>query len=741
MVADEVAAMTAERPLGAARFGDTIVDSPPTARRLHRRRRPSGAPPPLPRSLGRTGTGWLIVLVAAVAWVIVIYNSPAARRATDRVDAAILRAIADVRSDWLTDAMGAISRFGLGWGISAIAIALVIALMVLKRWRHLFTLVGCLAFGDIALGVMYEGFTRPRPYDVTIIGDWYGFSLPAAQIALVTILGIGISYSLVVAGRPRTIAKLVTAVVVFVFGISQLYLATFHPFDLLVGTVLAVGIGVNAFRFFTPNEVFPVTYGGGKTAHLDVGGRRGEAVKQAVLEQLGLTVLDIKPVGLEGSGGSTPLRLRVEGNPDLYLFAKLYAMNHVRADRWYKLGRTILYGRLEDEAPFQSVRRLVEYEDYAARLLRDVGIPTAQSYGIVEMTPEREYLLVTEFFDGAEEIGEAEVDDDVIDEGLRIVRQLWDAGLAHRDIKPANLLVQEGHVRLIDVFFVQVRPSPWRQAVDLANMMLVLAVRSDAPRVYEAALRYFTPDEIAEAFAAARGVASPTQLRTVMKRDPRDLLVQFREMAPARQAISLQRWNFKRLLLTLALLFAVILAFGLTANLLLPGAREAVPGGVDCGTNDTMILMAQAVPSASSVPCVASLPAGWTLGAVEVERDRGEFSLDSDRAGKKAVVVTLRPRRDCARGTGPQVPSDEPGMRRFERPEQLPPHVRTVRTYLLSGACVTYRVDLDSRETSALLFDIDTALGFQHRAALVDAVRDRSGLRLCGAGVPCPGGS
>ena len=56
-------------------------------------------------------------------------------------------------------------------------------------------------------------------------------------------------------------------------------------------------------------------------------------------------------------------------------------MSHVRADRWYKLGRTILYGNLEDEAPFQSVRRLVEYEDYAVRLLRDVGIPTAAPSG------------------------------------------------------------------------------------------------------------------------------------------------------------------------------------------------------------------------------------------------------------------------------------------------------------------------------------------------------------------------
>ena len=179
---------------------------------------------------------------------------------------------------------------------------------------------------------------------------------------------------------------------------------------------------------------------------------------------------------------------------------------------------------MEDEAPFQSVQRLVEYEDYGLRLMRDSGILTATPYGIVEMTPAREYLLLTEFFDGAEEIGDADVDDAIIDEGLLLIRQLWDSGLAHRDIKPANLLVRDGKVLLIDVAFMQLRPSPWRQAVDLANMMLVLAVRTDADRVYQRALRFFTADEIAEAFAAARGVASPTQLRTVMKKDGRDLL-------------------------------------------------------------------------------------------------------------------------------------------------------------------------------------------------------------------------
>jgi tRNA A-37 threonylcarbamoyl transferase component Bud32 len=350
---------------------------------------------------------------------------------------------------------------------------------------------------------------------------------------------------------------------------ARLYLAVDRPTDAGFAAIFGVAVALVAFRWFTPNEVFPVTYKRGKSAHLDVGGRRGEAIVKAVGDQLGLTVLDAKPVGLEGSGGSTPLRLRIaatETEPEQYLFAKLYAKNHVRADRWYKLGRTILYGALEDEAPFQSVRRFVEYEDYTLRLLEDTGIPTAKPYGIVEITPEREYMIVTEFFKGAVEISEAEVDDRVIHGGLKLIRDLWDAGLAHRDIKPANLMVRDGEVLLIDVFFVQVRPSPWRQAVDLANMMLVLALKSDAPSVYSAALEYFTPDEIAEAFAATRGIASPTQLRNEMKKDGRDLVAEFRALAPEREPIPIQRWSLRRVGLTAMVLFLSLLSLLLLVN-------------------------------------------------------------------------------------------------------------------------------------------------------------------------------
>jgi serine/threonine protein kinase len=159
-------------------------------------------------------------------------------------------------------------------------------------------------------------------------------------------------------------------------------------------------------------------------------------------------------------------------------------------------------------------------------------------------------MLVTEFFDNARNLGDAQVDDTVIDEGLAIVRALWDIGVAHRDIKPANLLVRDGHLQLVDVSGLEVRPSPWRQAIDLSNMLLVLALRTDPERVYARATKVFTPDEIAEAVACAVGMTIPTELQAKLKADGRPLLDRFRQLAPARKPISIQRWSAQRLLLT-----------------------------------------------------------------------------------------------------------------------------------------------------------------------------------------------
>jgi tRNA A-37 threonylcarbamoyl transferase component Bud32 len=358
-------------------------------------------------------------------------------------------------------------------------------------------------------------------------------------------VAVGVLYALVPAGRWREAGERVAAGLVALVALARVHLGVDAPTDVLVGAAIGVTIPLLAFRWFTPDECFPIGYRRGRSAHLDLGGARGGAIRSALADQLGLAVTEVQPFGLAGSGGSTPMRLRCAGGPGTYLFGKLYARSHLRADRRYKLGRELLYGRLEDEKPF-SVRRLVQQEDYALRLMRDAGLPSPAPHGFAELTPEREYVLVTEFFDHAVELGQADVDDGVIDQGLAIIGQLWHAGLAHRDIKPANLLVRDGHLLLIDAAFTQARPSPWRQAVDLANMMLCLGLRAPPPRVYQRALRQFTAAEISEAFAA-RGLALPSQLRHALRAAGRDVHEEFLRLLPERpRPIRIQRWSIRR---------------------------------------------------------------------------------------------------------------------------------------------------------------------------------------------------
>ena len=704
--------------------------------RARRQRRPTGAPPPLPHPIAISTTAWLLLVVVIVAGAFLISERGPWLRLGDGANTWILRLIADVRTPWLTDVADAIKAVGSGWGVTVIGLSVVVLTMIFRRWRHLLVFVGSFFFMEIVGQWIYSGLSRPRPYGISIIASWGGYSAPSPPVATLTIFLMGAVYCLVVPGRPRTYAKIAVAVVIALFCLARVYLAVDHPDDVLFGVALGVAIPVTAFRFFTPNEVFPVVYRRGKTAHVDVRGRRGEAIRTAVRDQLGLTVTEIKPVGLESSAGSTPLRLRVEGGPDEYLFAKLYTKGHVRADRWYKLWRTILYGSLEDESPFKTVRRLVTYEDYALRLLQDIGARTARPHGVVEITPEREYLLVTEFFKDAVEIGEAEVDDMVIDQGLVLIRRLWDAGIAHRDIKPGNLMVRSGELLLIDVAFAQVRPSPWRQAVDLGNMMLVLAVRTDPETVYQRALAYFTPDELAEAFAATRGVASPTQLRAFMKRDPRDLLGEFRALAPPRPPIVLQRWSIRRVSLACAMLGATVIAVVIGVQAFFPaGNIGAYPP--QCGTGHSMILAAQAVPSAALVPCVAALPAGWSVGGADIASGHARFWLDSDQAGGQAVTITLS--ATCDVSSAQEIPSDQPGTRRFERPLSLRPQFADLRFYTFPGGCATYRFKLAAGKSPLLAIPVDSAVAFVPRARLVDYIRSTEDLALCGRGAACPG--
>jgi tRNA A-37 threonylcarbamoyl transferase component Bud32 len=380
------------------------------------------------------------------------------------------------------------------------------------------------------------------------------------------------------------------------------------------------------------------------------------------------------------------------------------------------------------------VRRLVQQEDYALRVVREAGVPGAKSYGFVELTPEREYMLVTDFLEGAVELGDAVVDDALIDEALHVVRVLWDAGLAHRDIKPANLMVRDGHILLIDVAFAELRPTPWRQAVDLANMMLCLALRSSAQQVYDRALRQFTVDEVSEALAAARGLALPSQLRRALRAQGHDLQDELLNLLPERpRPIKVQRWTFRRVVVALATAILVVLLVLNSARLFGNDEATHTPVHVDafCDEMEPMWLQAQAVPTAELVPCVVSLPVGWSFRLLTVNNGRSRITVDHDRAGSEAIDVRFTDSCDVTGAT--EVVADVPGARRFERDPV--DGTDTILTWyeVFPGGCATARLSSGSAAPGVITdvtAEASRVIGFVSRAELARALDERSDGRL-----------
>ena len=156
-----------------------------------------------------------------------------------------------------------------------------------------------------------------------------------------------------------------------------------------------------------------------------------------------------------------------------------------------------------------------------------------------------------------------------------------------------------------------------------------------------------------------------------------------------------------------------------------------------CGTGNSMILSAQAVPSSAKLPCIAALPSGWTVGGTDIGNGHAQFWLDSDQAGGKAVTITLTATCDTAGAV--RIPSDQPGAQRFERPLSLVPRFALDRMYTFAGGCVTYQFSFVTGAAPSLAIPIDTAITFEPRSTLVDHVQRTEDLPLCGRGALCPG--
>jgi hypothetical protein len=246
--------------------------------------------------------------------------------------------------------------------------------------------------------------------------------------------------------------------------------------------------------------------------------------------------------------------------------------------------------------------------------------------------------------------------------------------------------------------------------VDLGNMMLVLALRSDAQTVYDHALRYFTPAELSEAFAATRGVASPTQLRQYLKEDGRELLEELRAMVPPRKPIAIQRWSLRRVALITVTALGVFLAILFGISLFFPTRGTVFTPS--CGTGPEIQLMAQAVPTARQLPCVGTLPLGWGLSDANTVNDSAVVTLQL--GSSEVAIVTITVTATC------------------------PPPDGDAETTItqVDGGCVEYRTTEPPGTPGVPTFEPGGGLAYVDRSDLVAFVDQQSGQILCGADAP-----
>jgi hypothetical protein len=198
------------------------------------------------------------------------------------------------------------------------------------------------------------------------------------------------------------------------------------------------------------------------------------------------------------------------------------------------------------------------------------------------------------------------------------------------------------------------------------------------------------------------------------------------------------------------MLAVITAAVGETWNAFFPAAENLGAYAPSCGTGHSMILSAQAVPSAALLPCIAALPAGWSVGGTDIASGRASFVLDSGSpagGGVRFVLgqpgqlqsVTITLTATCDIAGAQQIPSDQPGMRQFERPPSQVPGYPGMRYYTFPGGCVTYRFVLAPGAPPVVTTTVDSAVAFMPRSVLVGYVRRTEGLALCGRGAACPG--
>ena len=107
-----------------------------------------------------------------------------------------------------------------------------------------------------------------------------------------------------------------------------------------------------------------------------------------------------------------------------------------------------------------------------------------------------------------------------------------------------------------------------------------------------------------------------------------------------------------------------------------------------CEARPATRLLAESVPTAEFVPCVRSLPVGWSFSGLDAVDGRGTFWLNSDDGGERALQASLVP--TCRPEGTRTAPGSAPArVHRYVDVRDTSPY-RAVWTDVFPGGCARY---------------------------------------------------
>ena len=161
------------------------------------------------------------------------------------------------------------------------------------------------------------------------------------------------------------------------------------------------------------------------------------------------------------------------------------------------------------------------------------------------------------------------------------------------------------------------------------------------------------------------------------------------------------------------------------------GSVTLVDATPECHPGRRLAVLAQAVPTAAYVPCIADEDSPWRFSSLTVEQGRARLSLVYiDPEGRSARVQLTR--RCDTSGASEQPPeAGQADVENYRRASTLSPRRAGVDYAVFQGGCVTTEYDLPrNADASERLLDLDTTVGLFPRSRLSEELDEEFQLEL-----------